>query len=1351
MQALQLRKEGVQTGLTPTCPVAMDTMQAVQLRKVGMQTGLASTCPVVMDTMQAVQLRKEGVQTGLASTCPVVMDTMQAVQLRKEGVQTGLASTCYPAARQWAPMRTVGVRLVNESNKPSRGPVQTHPAPRGTEQAVPQKNEAIPLECINRSHEPIRGPMHTLLEPRSTMQAVPLWNEAVSLEAELNESQTPSSGPVHSSPATGGPLQAVPQRNEAVPLEAVPYESQTPSCGPVHSSPTTGRLLQAVPQRNEKVPSLPTDDNGEVQLVTDNYLLNAWTWLDDHEEEFQKVKKLLTSTATVKPFDPEKNTALLTDTSRLHGIGFALLQFNKKGEISTILCGSSSLTDTQRRYATIELECMAIQYGATKCSYYLQGLTKFEVWTDHRPMVGVFCKHIYALENPRLMRMHGKLMHYHMEVKCVEGKTHFIADALSRAPVLAPCTEVEEIEHVISCPQVISDPGLSYIEKCINDEYRSMISTITNGWDGNELQDSNPAKPLQRIKERLSIRHNGTLEFIILDGIQLIPPAPVRSLIMKALHTAHSGATKMFATARQLYYWSGMENTINSLTASCTIYSLHQKSNPRASLRPTPPSTAAHLMHNMATDLFEAVGKQWIVLVDRFSGYCFIQDLRSTTTASILKHLVRWFNDYGWPSVIRGSQFRGEFLDFCQANGIKHALSAPDNPESNGLAEAACKSMKALIIKCTESKTDIQTALVNWRNMTREDGTSPADLFFLRRQRQPDLPELLSSQARSSAVTARDKLYERNISYKNKSRTGKFKYSIGDRALIQDMKTKLWPLEGVITGIREDGESFHVKADSGKELIRNQKFLKHSNIFQNLDNTPEDFEYCNKVHLKADSVAPVLKDHAYALPSLEKEDIPQGLDAREHYKQAIRNHLRERILDISVEDTKEAAQQIRDFNKRIQDLTAVSQTAAETKRRELRERWSTGSSLESSQSRFGDSLNHQQLPGGSPLLHDVRGGSDSSGIGASPPSDASSGPLHHVQGEKGTEEGAGVRTLSPETEREDQGPPHAVRVHGRRSQSTPGGPRAIRGQHGPPASDQHLLEAPIGDAHASIPPEPFVPAPSPQWTPIPVNSTWTRGRGCARGPMGIVRQGASHAPRQCQHPVELAIHELPRRLMHNPISNNPSKKITMRMEGYMTTMDEITLRDERDFIALHKRKVNSDKKSCFQAENWSRKSRKKEESMKKAHTEIRKSSSTKKQKKQAVKAKFSQKDFPLPCFNDFENEKPTQLQSHFTKFANKTENLEHFKSFHISLHFSKSLGGGVMTPTKVVSNNKDLYIPSSINSLINPENDSYTNPIMIHISSLPYLCPFIDMLHHDPTIVKIQSNKYMISHSQSGT
>ncbi len=82
----------------------------------------------------------------------------------------------------------------------------------------------------------------------------------------------------------------------------------------------------------------------------------------------------------------------------------------------------------------------------------------------------------------------------------------------------------------------------------------------------------------------------------------------------------------------------------------------------------------------------------------------------------LLKH---WFSKFGFPQIIRsdgGPQFRTEFSEFCKTYGIMHELSSPYNPQSNGLAESAVKSMKHLVKKCNETGQDKEIALHEFRN-----------------------------------------------------------------------------------------------------------------------------------------------------------------------------------------------------------------------------------------------------------------------------------------------------------------------------------------------------------------------------------------------------------------------------------------------------------------------------------------------------------------------------------------------------------------------------------------------------------------------------------------------------------
>ena len=135
----------------------------------------------------------------------------------------------------------------------------------------------------------------------------------------------------------------------------------------------------------------------------------------------------------MKPFDESKETLMLTDASRLYGLGFALIQkTSNRQSISLIQCESCSLSETQQIYVTIELECLAIKWAVNKCDFYLCGLPAFTVLTDHRPLVGIFHKHLHEFDYIRLMHMRKKLPNFSFDDKWVKGK--MFANVLSPHP-----------------------------------------------------------------------------------------------------------------------------------------------------------------------------------------------------------------------------------------------------------------------------------------------------------------------------------------------------------------------------------------------------------------------------------------------------------------------------------------------------------------------------------------------------------------------------------------------------------------------------------------------------------------------------------------------------------------------------------------------------------------------------------------------------------------------------------------------------------------------------------------------------------------------------------------------------
>ena len=97
------------------------------------------------------------------------------------------------------------------------------------------------------------------------------------------------------------------------------------------------------------------------------------------EEDFQAAKGLLCHELTIKPFDKDLQTEMLTDASRLKGLGFMLIQREEDRRPRIIQCGSFSLTASQRNYAVIKLECLAMVEAIIKCDFYLRGCLEFTV------------------------------------------------------------------------------------------------------------------------------------------------------------------------------------------------------------------------------------------------------------------------------------------------------------------------------------------------------------------------------------------------------------------------------------------------------------------------------------------------------------------------------------------------------------------------------------------------------------------------------------------------------------------------------------------------------------------------------------------------------------------------------------------------------------------------------------------------------------------------------------------------------------------------------------------------------------------------------------------------------------
>ena len=564
---------------------------------------------------------------------------------------------------------------------------------------------------------------------------------------------------------------------------------------------------------------------------------SAFVWGEAQQADFERAKKILLSNTVVKPFIMGLRTELVTDASKLHGLGFALLQFEEGNEKPRLItCGSCALTPAQTRYAVCELEALGIQYALEKCAFYLRGAPRFQITTDHRPLVGIWNTDLAQISNPRLLRIRMKTIPYDFEVVWRAGKKMLLADALSRYPTFAPeagCKELDDA-HVYICRSLATHtPCQSLLEAAGSDEYRKIVECVEkNEWDS--ITEAHPAWHLKKWSDSMStLKGEQGNALILVGGERIFVPQSARKAVIDILHEGHPGVAKMTKKANQFYFWPGLNNECELKVKSCLECTKLAPSQKKHEL--TPESALAPMSH-IGVDLFSWQGKNYLVAICRFSGWPFVRCMRSTTTDSVCKALSIWFNIFGWPSHIRtdgGPQFRHVFSDFCIARNINHEISSAFNASANGLAEAGVKQTKYLLLKLGSMGERYERELCAWRNTPRVDGYSPAMLMFNRHLKEERLPvaapalALRSHGTQETGFQARQETRETQVSQQNKSRTKRELLPVGSTVLVQDFNSKHWDQFATVTDIRPDQLSYLVRLHvSGNIVLRGRDLLK---------------------------------------------------------------------------------------------------------------------------------------------------------------------------------------------------------------------------------------------------------------------------------------------------------------------------------------------------------------------------------------------------------------------------------------------------------------------------------------------------------------------------------------------
>jgi len=542
-----------------------------------------------------------------------------------------------------------------------------------------------------------------------------------------------------------------------------------------------------------------------------------FSWQQAQQDAFDKLKKELLSSRVLKFFDTAKPVTIQVDAS-MRGLGAALLQ-----EHGPIEYASKTLSDTESRYSNIEREMLGVLFGLERFHYYAYG-RPVSVETDHKPLEAIFKKHLDKAP-PRISRMMLRIQKYDVTIKYVPGKEILLADALSR---VNPCSGDEIKDLQISVHEIHSGLNAtpmrikSIQEATSNDTTLQMLAqTIQKGWPDQHSQCNPQLMPFWNYRDELYVADG-----MVLKGCRIIIPDVLQSEALRQLHCAHQGAEKSKLRARSAIFWANINKDIDEMIRKCTICQKYQAGNAKEPL--IPHDVPKRPWHKLGIDLFYLRNENYLLLADYGSKFPIVKKLKTTSSREVINRLKEIFSEHGIPETLisdNGPQFSAaEFKEFAQEYGFDHTTSSPLYPQSNGFIERCVQTVKNIMKKCHDSRSDINMALLCLRT-TPVSHNIPAPCMVLNnRLYKTNIPTASQTTHINWNPDSLESRQERQKSYHDKGAKD-LSLLVPDQPVgVLDPVNKTWS-PGTILRAAETPRSYHVESN-GATYRRNRRHIR---------------------------------------------------------------------------------------------------------------------------------------------------------------------------------------------------------------------------------------------------------------------------------------------------------------------------------------------------------------------------------------------------------------------------------------------------------------------------------------------------------------------------------------------
>ena len=549
-----------------------------------------------------------------------------------------------------------------------------------------------------------------------------------------------------------------------------------------------------------------------------------FVWNDSHEQAFKNIKDMVCHTTSLAYFDVTKETIIKVDASQ-QGIGAALTQDGKP-----IAFASKAMTETEQRYANIERELLAVVYGCERFHTYVFG-KKFIVETDHKPLEQIQKKSL-ANTPPRLQRMMLRLQHYDVEIIYKPGKEMALPDMLSRLKPSTADHKAIDLEQSIYAVQFSSDRLEQLKQETEKDtELMALKEYIVKGWPEEASKLPKPMRQHWSCRDELTVE-----EGIILKGEKVFIPKTLKPYILEKLHEGHQGIEKSRLRARSCIFWNGMNKDIEEYVRSCTTCQRHQRSQPAETLMQH--EVPKEKWKKVGTDIFQFDGGDHIIVADYFSKFPYVRRIANAhqaTSQGVTTYLRQLFSELGIPDIVfsdNGTPYASaEFKRFREEYGFVHDMSSPKYPRSNGFIERSIQTVKQVLTKAKESRSDPYLALLCLRTTPIDHNLpSPAEILFGRKIRA-NLP-FVSPKISNKTNRIRKALQDRQKTqkaYHDRNAHDLPRINSGENILMQKDNGGPW-IPARTLRHAEQPRSYIVETQDGGVYRRNRRHLRKRHV-----------------------------------------------------------------------------------------------------------------------------------------------------------------------------------------------------------------------------------------------------------------------------------------------------------------------------------------------------------------------------------------------------------------------------------------------------------------------------------------------------------------------------------------